>query len=249
MGLGEGVVKRVLVEHGRVIRKGLSSLHPDQEREIAERYLGGEPPTLIADSMKCSRQAVKRVLKRDGLWRQKNMGGYLSVNEPLRKRIISMYLGGSSRNKISRATGIANQAVLRVLREQEIPITDARRRRGAESPQYKGSWKDPSGYVHVYVPDDHQFASMRNGKHVLEHRLVMARHLGRCLFSSERVHHKNGEKTTTGSRTSKSGKNRIRPDRGRGNTRNHTVPRARVSLRHHFQVDGVAVPFAGYRQR
>jgi hypothetical protein len=46
-----------------------------------------------------------------------------------------------------------------------------------------------SGYVTVHCPG-HPMARSRG--HVLQHRLVMANHLGRSLRPDERVHHKNG---------------------------------------------------------
>lgn len=56
----------------------------------------------------------------------------------------------------------------------------------------KGRYK---GYVMVHLRPDDFFAPMRDTRHyVPEHRLVMARHLGRCLASWEFVHHKNGDK-------------------------------------------------------
>jgi len=47
------------------------------------------------------------------------------------------------------------------------------------------------GYVSVYLNPDDFFYPMANKHHyVLEHRLVMAKSLNRCLLSWEVVHHK-----------------------------------------------------------
>ena len=64
--------------------------------------------------------------------------------------------------------------------------------RGKHAKGYKGSRKTHEGYKLVYLRTNDFFAPMRNStRYVLEHRLVMAKSLGRCLHPFEIVHHKN----------------------------------------------------------
>lgn len=52
-----------------------------------------------------------------------------------------------------------------------------------------------SGYIYIWLPVGSPFLSMANkNNRVFEHRLVMAKHLCRCLTSEEVVHHLNGIK-------------------------------------------------------
>jgi len=61
-----------------------------------------------------------------------------------------------------------------------------------------GRYTGRDGYVKVRLyPEDFFFPMIdskdnKNGGYIFEHRLVMAKHLGRCLQSFETVHHKNG---------------------------------------------------------
>lgn len=58
--------------------------------------------------------------------------------------------------------------------------------------------KNRKGYVFILLESNSPYRSMINSfvnnNYLLEHRLVMAKHLGRCLESWEIVHHKNGIK-------------------------------------------------------
>lgn len=59
----------------------------------------------------------------------------------------------------------------------------------------KGRHKTGQGYVRLLILDNNPYIAMaRPDGYVLEHRLVMAQALGRCLLAQEIVHHKNGIK-------------------------------------------------------
>ena len=65
---------------------------------------------------------------------------------------------------------------------------------GAKHGNWKGGRRKLSGgYIGIWLSEDSPFAPMRNHHcQVLEHRLVMAQHLRRCLETHEIVHHING---------------------------------------------------------
>lgn len=95
-----------------------------------------------------------------------------------------------------------------VVRHNSIPVrcnkcapkeSGPRNHRGADSGTWKGGKQlQPSGYIIVRIfEDDPMYCMTTKGKNrgrVFEHRLVMARHMGRPLEKWEVVHHKNGNK-------------------------------------------------------
>ena len=66
--------------------------------------------------------------------------------------------------------------------------------RGTKANNWKGGrLKDGKGYIRIKLDsEDYYFAMTYKKGYILEHRLVMAKSLGRCLAKSEHVHHKNG---------------------------------------------------------
>ena len=69
---------------------------------------------------------------------------------------------------------------------------------GNRNPAWKGgrAIDKRNNYIYVYINPNDFFYSMADKGHnrISEHRLIMAKHLNRCLLPWEIVHHKNGIK-------------------------------------------------------
>jgi len=67
--------------------------------------------------------------------------------------------------------------------------------KGKFNPQWKGGQRFKEGYMQTKLyPNDFFYSMAQKNGYALEHRLVMAKHLGRNLHRWEVVHHKNGIK-------------------------------------------------------
>lgn len=109
--------------------------------------------------------------------------------------IEKLYKSGLSQNQISLKLKRSQSFVSRLLRGSGIrPKT----KRGPEHSMWRGGrYTDSNGYIRVWIPLDDPLRSsmgLRDGT-ALEHRLVMARKLGRPLLRTETVHHINGDRT------------------------------------------------------
>jgi hypothetical protein len=89
--------------------------------------------------------------------------------------------------------GCANQTISKLCRKHDIRTQRTGPRAGAGHLGWRGGRHiDKDGYALVYCPN-HPYGR-KHSKYVFEHRLVMEEKLGRYLYPSEVVHHKNHNK-------------------------------------------------------
>ena len=98
------------------------------------------------------------------------------------KRKISKALKGIEVSEITRAKRS------KTLKGRKAPWSKPPHYTGAKNPNWKGGKLiDTNGYILIHCPN-HPFCDKR--KYILEHRLVMEKHLRRYLKPKEIVHHK-----------------------------------------------------------
>lgn len=198
LGIGSTTAHRVLTKLG-VERNGLniyrekSGIYRDCATEMAADYAAGATyEELKAKYGHGSVWSIRSTIKKAGGELRDNP--IPRVNEAEIAKIRELSANGMSQVNISLAIGRSQSFVGRVMSRNAIPTQDAS---GENSRQWKGGrWVDSNGYVRVWVSNDDPLASMRlSDNYIAEHRLVMARSLGRCLLRSETVHHINGDRT------------------------------------------------------
>jgi hypothetical protein len=198
LGIGATTVERVLTKH-QIPRMGLARYRErilkfkGQEDEVRRAYEDGATLDAIRQRFgHASDDAIKHAIRR--------AGGTLRGNPAPRENkaevetIRRLSESGMGQMRISLEIGRSQSFVSRLMRRHGIATL---RLTGERHPMWNGGRVvTPDGYVRVWVAADDPMASMKlNDGYVAEHRLVMARHLGRPLLRSETVHHINGDKT------------------------------------------------------
>jgi DNA-binding CsgD family transcriptional regulator len=163
-----------------------------QVEVLAAEYEAGSSLNELAARHGGSITTVRNTLRRHGV-QIRNKGNHAEYWPPERVGWLrAQYEADRSTADIARELGLAPRTIRFKLRELGImPLV-----RGPKGPAHH-SWTGgrrvrESGYVEVKLPDDDPMVSMRTASgYILEHRLVMARILGRPLLPDETPHHKN----------------------------------------------------------
>lgn len=168
----------VLNKNGIECPRELPNSNPDKIKEICSMF-DTKSIKEIADHFNCNRSYISRVLTKNG---------FHSTNPERIQIIIDMYKNGSTVTEISKHFGFSGTGyVSRILCENGLRTHKPKRTDGISI--------DSQGYVRIRVADDDPMVCMRTKRGTIaEHRLNLARKLGRPLTSEETAHHKDGNK-------------------------------------------------------
>lgn len=121
------------------------------------------------------------------LWTQEETEILICFYPYLPNDELAAAMGRSETSIIHKATRLS------IRKEYEVKVANHRRIKREKSKSWKGGRQiSDRGYVLVY-DKDHPMA-FQSG-YVLEHRAIMAKHIGRVLTANDVVHHINGDKT------------------------------------------------------
>lgn len=196
IGIGSTTVYRILKRHG--IIPSLAKRRPKndwrrrhtaiQEEEILQRYGNGECLRAIARDMNCHPATITNVVKRNKITVRAVGGSRRRWTETEKALLLNLYRQGLSQEKIALQVGVTQAQISQMLRR----LTGNQVRRALRK---GGRYLTSSGYVMVKIDAADSMASMaNNGFYLMEHRLNMARSLGRPLTRHETVHHINGDR-------------------------------------------------------
>jgi transposase-like protein len=187
---GRGPVVTILRRRGVYKAQRYQGFTPEERDRIVAGYRDGVTPAALAREFKCAHETIDRMLQRLGEWKTptalERVGSRFTMDQ--KREMVALYEAGDSIYKIGKSFGAIPQSIWSILRAADVQFRDKAWRGGRVGAS--------GGYIAVAAdPDDPIASSMATVTgYVLEHRLVMAKSLGRPLTRHETVHHINGDK-------------------------------------------------------
>lgn len=198
-GLSLGTIRRIMRENGIATAKPkhtgrTPTISREQTELIEQRYRNGEPARAIARDTGLSYSIVHSAIRRSGKGFRTGGQQEKTLTPEQIEKALSML---NDAHSVSAVASHFNMSRWTLQRAIGLGKTRERRAFPAIGEQH-GRWNGgrhigDGGYIFVYIQPDDPYAEMANTNgYVPEHRLVMARHLGRPLRRTESVHHIDG---------------------------------------------------------
>jgi len=150
----------------------------------------------------CNRATIQRRLNKFNIPYRKRKGNFITKHIFEESWLYQKYIVENlSCSEIAKLKDCHLETVCRNLKKYRIPTNKSKNsgkrhpcygKKAMAHPTWKGGRsKNSGGYILIYNPE-HPFATKKG--YILEHRLLLEKHLGRYLSSEEKVHHINRKK-------------------------------------------------------
>ncbi len=165
----------------------------EQIDKLTELWKSGMTQEELKNYFGCGWSAIKTGLKKAGINSKCYRMERIRLSPDIQKQIESYWLNGFSAHTIGTNLSFDRKTICEWLEKQGYDV-EPRYLAGINHGSYKdGKTHDSHGYILILMDkSDPYFPFMANKSgYCYEHRLVMAKHLGRPLSSQETVHHIN----------------------------------------------------------